>query len=106
MHKKPQLSRSFQVFMKESPQHAKVWVEAVKGLGHACALEPRTRELAYIGILAALGMESGMDYHVIKAKGAGATREEIKSAVLLGLPAAGNVVVQSLPAALEAYDQK
>ena len=62
MHKKPQISKSFQVFMKETPRHAKAWVEAVKGLGHACVLDHKTRELAYIGILAALGMDSGMDY--------------------------------------------
>ena len=35
---------------------------------------------------------------------AGATREEIISAILVGLPAAGHVVTQSLPVALEAYD--
>jgi alkylhydroperoxidase/carboxymuconolactone decarboxylase family protein YurZ len=44
-------------------------------------------------------------FHVAHAKAAGATREEVISAVLLGLPAAGNQVTQALPAALAAYDE-
>ena len=39
------------------------------------------------------------------AKNAGATRDEIISAVLVGLPAAGNIVLQALPAALRTFDQ-
>jgi alkylhydroperoxidase/carboxymuconolactone decarboxylase family protein YurZ len=37
-------------------------------------------------------------------KNAGASREEVMSAILVGLPAAGNAVTQSLQAALAAYD--
>ena len=36
----------------------------------------------------------------------GATRDEVISAVLIGLPAVGNVVTASLPAVLEAYDEE
>jgi len=38
------------------------------------------------------------------AKTYGATREEIISAILVGLPAVGNCVVSALPIALSAYD--
>ena len=38
------------------------------------------------------------------AKHAGASRDEVISALLVALPAAGNGVTQSLPAAIEAYD--
>lgn len=55
-------------------------------------------------MLAALRMESGVPFHVGLAKQAGATREEVISAVLVGLPAVGNTVTQVLPAALAAYD--
>jgi alkylhydroperoxidase/carboxymuconolactone decarboxylase family protein YurZ len=34
----------------------------------------------------------------------GATRGEVISAILVGLPAAGNAVTQMLPAVLRAYD--
>ena len=37
-------------------------------------------------------------------KHAGASRDEAISALLVGLPAAGNGITQSLPAAIEAYD--
>jgi alkylhydroperoxidase/carboxymuconolactone decarboxylase family protein YurZ len=56
-------------------------------------------------VLAALRMESGIPFHVQTAKKQGATREEIISAVLVGLPAAGHVVTQVLPSALAAYDE-
>jgi alkylhydroperoxidase/carboxymuconolactone decarboxylase family protein YurZ len=49
-------------------------------------------------------MDSGIPFHATHAKECGASREEIISAVLLGLPAAGNVVTRSLPAALRAFD--
>ena len=49
-------------------------------------------------------LESGVAFHTRAARQHGATRDEIISAVLIGLPAAGTGVVQSLPAALAAYD--
>jgi len=51
-------------------------------------------------------MEGGIPFHVKIAKQVGATREEIISAILIGLPAAGHVVTQSLPVALLAYDEE
>ena len=48
-------------------------------------------------------LESGIPFHVGLAKKR-ASREEVLSAILLGLPAAGHGVVQCLPAALAAYD--
>lgn len=35
---------------------------------------------------------------------AGASRDEVASAVLVGLPAEGNVAIRSLPAALSVFD--
>jgi alkylhydroperoxidase/carboxymuconolactone decarboxylase family protein YurZ len=60
--------------------------------------------LAYLAVLAALRIESGVPFHVKSAKQAGASREEIISAILVGLPAAGHVVTQVLPAAVAAYE--
>ena len=42
--------------------------------------------------------------HVQTARQLGASREEVISAILVGLPAAGHGVTQVLPAALAAYD--
>lgn len=57
-----------------------------------------------MALLAALGLESGVPTHVRLAKQAGASRDEVISAVLVGLPLAGQRVMQVLPAALAAYD--
>jgi alkylhydroperoxidase/carboxymuconolactone decarboxylase family protein YurZ len=76
----------------------------VQALSQANALEPKARHLAYLAVLGALRLESGVPFHVQLAKQAGATREEVVSAILIGLPAVGNGVTQCLPAALAAYD--
>jgi alkylhydroperoxidase/carboxymuconolactone decarboxylase family protein YurZ len=79
---------------------------AVHGLGQASALDDKTQTLAYLAVLAALRLESGVPFHVAHAKEVGASREEIISAILVGLPAAGNAVTQVLPSALRAYDRE
>lgn len=99
------ISDAFQLFLKESPKHAQAWMNAVRGLSEASALDEKTRTLSYLAVLAALRLESGVPFHVVHAKELGATRDEIISAILVGLPAAGHRVTQLLPAALRAYDQ-
>ncbi|MCY6371460.1 carboxymuconolactone decarboxylase family protein [Clostridium ganghwense] len=103
---KPLVSNAFQTFMREAPEHAKAWMEVVQKLDNVSALDKKTEELAYIAVLAAVRLESGITFHVKQAKANGASREEIISAVLVGLPAVGNAVTSSLPIALEAYDNE
>ena len=98
------VSNAFQVFLTEAPKHAEAWTAMVQGLDSASALDKKTEELSYLAVLAALRMESGIPFHVQSAKQAGATRAEVISAILVGLPAAGHGVTQVLPAALSAYD--
>jgi alkylhydroperoxidase/carboxymuconolactone decarboxylase family protein YurZ len=98
------ISPAFQAFMSEAPEQAQAWSTAVQGLTSASALDGKTRALAYLAVLAALRLESGVPFHVQAAKQAGASREEIISAILVGLPAAGHAVTQALPAAIAAYD--
>jgi alkylhydroperoxidase/carboxymuconolactone decarboxylase family protein YurZ len=96
------ISEAFQLFLKESPTHAEAWMQAVRGLSAASALDAKTQALAYLAVLAALRLESGVPFHVVQARKAGASRDEIVSAILVGLPAAGHAVTQALPAALRA----
>lgn len=103
-NQQPAISNAFQTFMAEAPKHAQTWIAAVQGLDSASALDKKTEELAYLAVLAALRLESGVPLHVQLAKQAGASREEVISAILVGLPAAGQSVTQVLPAALAAYD--
>ena len=99
------VSDAIGLFMAEAPAHAQAWMQAVRGLDEASALDSRTEELAYIAVLAALRLESGIPFHVRCAKAAGASRAEIVSALLVGLPAAGTGVTACLPAALRAFDE-
>lgn len=99
------VSEAFRLFAQESPKHARAWMNAVRGLAEASALDRKTQALAYLAVLAAARLESGVPFHVAQAKQAGASREEVVSAVLVGLPAVGNVVTQALPAAIETYDR-
>jgi len=98
------MSKAFHVFLERAPKHAGAWMSAVQALGEASALDKKTSALAYLAVLAALRLDSGVPFHVKLAKQAGASRDEVISALLVGLPAAGNGVTQSLPAAIEAYD--
>ena len=101
---RPLISQAFQAFMSQAPAHAQAWGGMVQGLAGASALDGKTTALAYLAVLAALRLESGIPFHVGSAKKAGATREEVISAILVGLPAAGHAVTQALPAAIAAYD--
>ena len=67
-------------------------------------LSANAQALAYLAVLAVLGREGGIPFHVDMARQAGASREEVISAILLGLPAAGHRVTQVLPTAVAAYD--
>jgi alkylhydroperoxidase/carboxymuconolactone decarboxylase family protein YurZ len=100
----PKISGAFELFLKEAPAHAAVWMGCVDHLASASVLDEKCQHLAYLAVLAALRLEGGVPFHVQLAKRAGASRAEIVSAILVGLPAAGNAVTQSLPAALAAYD--
>lgn len=98
------ISNAFQTFLSEAPEYAQAWSTLVQSLAGASALDEKTAALAYLAVLAALRLESGVPFHVQSARQAGASREEVISAILIALPAAGNGVTQVLPAAIAAYD--
>jgi alkylhydroperoxidase/carboxymuconolactone decarboxylase family protein YurZ len=79
-------------------------MNATRALSEASALDPKTADLAYLAVLAALRLESGVPFHVRQAKEHGASRDEVISAVLLGLQPAGHGVTACLPAAVDAND--
>ena len=100
------ISDAFKAFREEAPEHAEAWMKLVQGLSSASALDHRTHNIAYLSVLAALRRINGIPFHVKMAKKAGASREEIISAILVALPAAGHVVTEALPIAIEAYDNE
>lgn len=99
------VSKAFELFAQQAPEYQKAWMEMVQKLDGASILDSKTEELAYLSVMAATRLESGLSFHVKLAKKHGATREEIISSILVGLPAVGNVVIQSLPVALSAFDE-
>ncbi|WP_308920928.1 carboxymuconolactone decarboxylase family protein [Janthinobacterium sp. J1-1] len=100
------VSPAFACFMQEAPAHAAAWMQVAQSLDVASALDKKTEELAYIAVLAATGNTSGIPFHVLSAKSHGASRQEVLSAVLIGLPAAGAVVIGAVPVAVDAYDRQ
>ncbi|MCA9915336.1 MAG: carboxymuconolactone decarboxylase family protein [Anaerolineaceae bacterium] len=98
------ISDAFKAFMEEAPDHASAWGTLVQHLGNASALDSKTSALAYLAVLAALHLNSGIPFHTQSAKQAGASREEVISAILVGLAPAGHSVIQALPIAIAAYD--
>ncbi len=98
------LSNAFTVFSNEAPDFAAAWMKLVRGLAEANVLDNKTKNIAYIAVLAALNRINGIPFHVNMAKDAGVTKEEIISAVLVGLAPAGHVVTEVLPAAIEAFN--
>ena len=97
-------SPAFTAFFNEAPDQAQAWMAMVKTTAAASALDGKTQALAYLSVLAALRLESGIPFHVAHAKQLGATRGEIISAILVGLPAAGHAVTQVLPLAIQSFD--
>ena len=104
MSNQPQISAAFEAFRTEAPDHAAAWMRLVQDLGAASALDDKTLQLAYLAVLAALQRTNGVPFHVASAVRAGASREEVISAILVGLPAAGHGVTEVLPEAVEALN--
>lgn len=98
------VSAAFETFRREAPDHAKAWGAMTGAIAEASALDGKTAALAYLAVLAAQRLEGGIPFHVRAAKQAGASRDEVVSAILIGLPAAGLGITQVLPAAVSAYD--
>ena len=82
------MSRAFEVFGSQAGGHAAAWMDATRALSEASALDPKTADLAYLAVLAALRLESGVPFHVRQAKEHGASRDEVISAILLDDPPA------------------
>lgn len=66
-------------FAQNAGEHQNIWMEAVQKLGNASKLDPKIAALAYLAVLTALRMESGIPFHVKHAKILGATHDEIIS---------------------------
>jgi AhpD family alkylhydroperoxidase len=95
----------FQVLTEETPGINKAFFDLVGAIQKDSGLDEKTFQLVYIGIKAANGEIGSVVAHAGFAKKAGATREEVRGAVLVSLMTNGVTgIAACLSAALDAYD--
>ena len=93
------------VFKTAAPQVAQAFDGLIQAISQNGGLDAKTRQLIYIGIKASQGDTAAVTAHTPMVKSAGASREELRDAILLTLAVSGvKGVVSCLPAALDAYD--
>ena len=94
------------VFQKEAPEVAASFDALIKSLQQTDGLDAKTKHLVYIGIKASLGDMTAVYYHVPMAKKLGASRAEVRDAILISLTVCGLKGVDScLPVAMEVFDK-
>jgi len=95
----------FQVWAEEAPGTSKAFFDMAGALMGAGGLDEKTWQLIYIGIQASRSFVDSVCGHTAFAKKAGATREEVRDAILISLMVSGIQGVSTcLIKALEAYD--
>lgn len=99
-----QISNAFQTFMAGAPAHAQTWGIVVRELSRCQRAGRQNERIGLPGCVGRITFESSVPFHVKAAKALGASREQVISAILVGLAAAGHVVTQVPPAAAAAYD--
>lgn len=99
------VTSGFQLLMTETNGVGQAFMEAIKTLGEKSSLDAKVHELAYISVLTATKNFDGLPFHMQQAKKLGATKEEIKSAVLLPMPLVGIQVAEALPHVEKLYEE-
>jgi len=94
----------YMYMVKDGGEAGAAYFDLFNLIAEKTALDPKTFQLVYLAYLAADGVTEGVRQHVMEAKEAGATREEIQSVILTGLPVSGAKLQDSYVAALETYD--
>ncbi len=100
-----QNKKPFEVFKSEAPQVAAAFDSLIGAISSQDGLDAKTQQLIYIGIKASQGDRGAVAAHVPMAKAQGATRDEIRDAILLTLTTSGvQGIATCLVPALEAYE--
>lgn len=92
------------VFQKEAPEVAKAFEELIQSLSSTTGLDNKTKQLIYIALKASEGDQTALQFHVPMAKTLGATKEEVRDAILLTLTISGITgIATCLPEAMYFY---
>lgn len=95
----------FKAFQSEAPQVAAAFDGLIDAISSQDGLDPKMRQLVYIGIKASQGDAGAVAAHVPMAKSHGATRDEIRDTILLTLTVSGvQGIAHCLVPALEAFE--
>jgi len=95
----------FEILTEETPSINKAFRDLAGAIEKDSGLDEKTFQLVYIAIKAAGGETGAVAAHAGFAKKVGATREEVRGAVLVSLMTNGVTgIASSLAAALNAYD--
>jgi AhpD family alkylhydroperoxidase len=91
----------FDLFQKECPELAARFNDLVDAQRSLPGMDPKTKQLVNIAIQTANRNARGVYFHAMMAKGAGATRDEVVTAVAMNLHLSGlAAVLDCLPSAL------
>jgi AhpD family alkylhydroperoxidase len=94
-----------EVFQDEAPEIAQAFGGLIQSVSSMKALSPKMKQLIYIAIRASQGETTAVTAHVPMAKQAGATRDELKEAILMTTTVCGiKGIASCLIPALETYD--
>jgi len=95
----------FDILGEETPDIRKAFFDYAGTIQSSCGLDEKTFQLVYIGIQSAAGIIGSVEAHAGMAKKAGATREEVRGAVLVSMLSDGvSGISHCLAAALNGYD--
>lgn len=96
----------FEVFKQEFPEIAEAFDGLVDAQRAAPGMDQKTKQLVNIALQTATRNPRGVMFHAAMARNAGATREEVKGAVVMALHLVGlAAVLDCLPSCLEGYEK-
>lgn len=91
------VTNGFKLFLNETNGVGQAFMDAIIKLSEESCLDKKVHELSYISVLVTAKMFGGLPFHIEQAKRLGATKEEIRSAILLPMPIIGLNVAEALP---------
>ena len=94
-----------QLMSEEAPVVSKAFFDLAGAIEKDGGLDEKTFQLVYIAIKASIGEDGAVAAHAAMAKKAGASRDEVRGAVLVSLMTSGVTGVSAcLGAALDSWD--
>ncbi len=95
-----------EVFQREAPEVAAAFNGLINSLVVSGGLDPKTKQLIYIAMKAAMGDDLAVKAHLPMAQQMGATKAEVVDAILLTLTVSGiRGVVHCLPEVVKQYGE-